>query len=105
MDVHEAAAALKRHNVEYLFAQCVDLYGVPRAKLVPVDHILDLIPPDGGAFFAGGVCALAATAAAITTARAITIFFTVPPGEQKRVRNPLVQWDCRACHTLATIYN
>jgi glutamine synthetase len=53
MDVHEAAAALKQLGVEYVFAQSVDMAGVPRAKLVPADHITDLVPPDGGAFFAG----------------------------------------------------
>src|SRR4051794_14087810 len=53
MDVHEAAAALQQRGVEYLFAQSVDMLGVPRAKLVPADHIGDLVPPAGGAFFAG----------------------------------------------------
>ncbi len=53
MDVYEAAAALRERGVQFLFAQCVDLFGVPRAKLVPVEHIMDLVPPDGGAFFQG----------------------------------------------------
>src|SRR5262245_48779067 len=53
MDVHEAAAVLREGGVESFFAQSVDTAGVPRAKLVPTDHITDLVPPDGGAFFAG----------------------------------------------------
>lgn len=53
MNVDEAERVLKERGVEFLFAQSVDILGVPRAKLVPVNHIRDLELPEGGAFFAG----------------------------------------------------
>src|SRR5438093_6191676 len=44
---------LEAQGVEFVFAQSVDIYGAPKAKLVPVSHLSDLEGPDGGAFFAG----------------------------------------------------
>ncbi|MBI3978876.1 MAG: type III glutamate--ammonia ligase [Chloroflexi bacterium] len=53
MNVQEVSRVLREKNVDFVFAQYVDLSGVPRAKLVPANHIGDLEGPDGGAFFAG----------------------------------------------------
>jgi glutamine synthetase len=44
---------LEAQGVEFVFAQSVDIYGAPKAKLVPVSHLSDLEGPDGGAFYAG----------------------------------------------------
>jgi glutamine synthetase len=42
---------VKDGGVEFLFAQFVDMHGKPNAKLVPADHLDDLL--DEGAGFAG----------------------------------------------------
>jgi glutamine synthetase len=47
----EVRRIVKDGNIEFLFAQFVDMHGKPNAKLVPAHHIDDLL--DGGAGFAG----------------------------------------------------
>ncbi|HZC12484.1 MAG TPA: hypothetical protein VE270_00570, partial [Thermoleophilaceae bacterium] len=46
---------IKENNVEFLFAQFVDMHGKPSAKLVPAPH-LDTLLSDGAGFagFAAG---------------------------------------------------
>src|SRR3954453_15208846 len=47
----EAKAWVERNNIEFLFAQFVDMHGKPNAKLVPAPHIDGLF--EDGAGFAG----------------------------------------------------
>jgi glutamine synthetase len=42
---------VSRNNIQFLFAQFVDMYGKPNAKLVPATHLDDLLTD--GAGFAG----------------------------------------------------
>src|SRR4029078_9582833 len=42
---------IAEHDIEFLFAQFVDMHGKPNAKLVPVRHFNDLM--EEGAGFAG----------------------------------------------------
>ena len=44
-------AYVRRHGIEFLFAQFVDMHGKPSAKLVPASHLDDLL--ENGAGFAG----------------------------------------------------
>jgi glutamine synthetase len=47
----EARDWIRRHGIEFLFAQFVDMHGKPNAKLVPASHFEDLL--EDGAGFAG----------------------------------------------------
>jgi glutamine synthetase len=47
----DVLAYVRNHEVEYVFAQFVDMHGKPNAKLVPVTHLEDLMVD--GAGFAG----------------------------------------------------
>ena len=47
----EVLTHLKQKNIDFIFAQYVDIYGVTKAKLVPISHFEDLC--DTGAGFAG----------------------------------------------------
>jgi glutamine synthetase len=47
----EIRAYVRRHGIEFLFAQFVDMHGKPNAKLVPAHHLDDLF--EDGAGFAG----------------------------------------------------
>ena len=42
---------IKEHDIEFLFAQFVDMHGKPNAKLIPAAHLDDLVTD--GAGFAG----------------------------------------------------
>ncbi len=50
-DADDVRKAVKEENVEFLFAQFVDMHGKPSAKLVPAHHLDDLL--SDGAGFAG----------------------------------------------------
>jgi glutamine synthetase len=49
--VEDVRAYVREHDVEFLFAQFVDMHGKPSAKLVPASHLDDLFTD--GAGFAG----------------------------------------------------
>lgn len=51
MDIQEIARIAEEKNIEFFFAQFVNIYGVPNAKLVPVAHLEDLVTT--GACFTG----------------------------------------------------
>ena len=54
LDLDRARAFLSAHQVRYVLAQFVDIYGTAKSKAVPVDHLEDLIT-DGVGFAGGGV--------------------------------------------------
>ena len=49
--VDEIRAHVRQNDVQFLFAQFVDMHGKPSAKLVPASHLDDLLAD--GAGFAG----------------------------------------------------
>jgi glutamine synthetase len=49
MNVSEAKALIKEHNIKYVLAQFVDIHGVAKTKSVPAQH-LDSILTDGAGF-------------------------------------------------------
>lgn len=49
MNVSEAKALIKEHNIKYVLAQFVDIHGVAKTKSVPAEH-LDMILTDGAGF-------------------------------------------------------
>ncbi len=54
LDLDRARAFLSAHQVRYVLAQFVDIYGTAKSKAVPVDHLEDLIT-EGVGFAGGGV--------------------------------------------------
>src|ERR1700733_5987615 len=50
-DADDVRRIVSERNIEFLFAQFVDMHGKPSAKLVPASHVDDLL--DEGAGFAG----------------------------------------------------
>lgn len=51
MNVSEAKALIKEHNIKYVLAQFVDIHGVAKTKSVPAEHLDDVLT--AGAGFAG----------------------------------------------------
>ena len=49
MNVKDIARIIDEKNIEFLFAQYVNIYGVANAKLVPANHLEDLVT-DGACF-------------------------------------------------------
>ena len=58
MKIDKVLNQIQEDKIEYILAQFVDIHGSPKVKMVPVNHINDLV--DGGAGFAGlvGLCVL-----------------------------------------------
>lgn len=54
LDIQKAKLFLAQHQVRYVLAQFVDIYGVAKSKAVPVDHLEDIVT-DGVGFAGGGV--------------------------------------------------
>ena len=51
MDINDIARIAKEKNIDFFFAQYVNMYGVANAKLVPANHLEDMFTD--GACFAG----------------------------------------------------
>ena len=49
MNVKDIARIIDEKNIEFHFAQYVNIYGVANAKLVPANHLEDLVT-DGACF-------------------------------------------------------
>ena len=45
MNVADARKFLKKHNIQFVLAQFVDIHGSAKAKCVPVGHFEELTPP------------------------------------------------------------
>ena len=51
MKIDKILNQIQDDKIEYILAQFVDIHGSPKVKMVPVNHINDLV--DDGAGFAG----------------------------------------------------